>query len=198
MAGLKPPMSSPETGPTGPQREISWRSPEIFGELVLLAVVFGLAVVFLSEIRDWPKPARWLPLIAIGSSAPFWVMRLFIVLGRKKALEAGAIMDLGFRLGENPDAERRRSILFVLSVGALFIGVWALGFHIGLPLWVMLYLWVYSKTPSLIVVLIGAAFEGFLLGILDYIVNVEWFEPLFFRLISVEYPFNTWPISSNI
>ena len=178
-------------------RTISWRSPEILGELILLGVIFVLAVVYLRELPGLKEPARWLPLITIGVGAPLWVLRLRTVLSRRKAVEQGMIMDLGFRVGADPQAERKRAITFILAIAALYIGIWAVGFHIWLPLWVTVYLVTYDKVRWRTAVGIAAGFEVFVMGIPDYVLDVLWFEPLLWRLFSVDYAFNTWPIDGT-
>ena len=55
-------------------RKVSWRSPEILGELVLLAVIAVLAIVYVNDITNRVE-GRWLPFITVaiatrsGSSA---------------------------------------------------------------------------------------------------------------------------------
>ena len=190
-------MSKEPEDQQGPERSISWTSPEIVGELVLLAVVVFLAIVFVISLPDLSQPSRWLPIIAMTFAGPLVVLRLIAVVKRKRALGRGALMDIGFRVGEDPRAEVRRGAAFAVWIAGLFIGVWAIGFHIGLPLWVMAYLMRYSKLRIYGILIVGIAFVGFLFGILDYIINTDWFEPRLFRLAGVEYPFNEWPISGG-
>ena len=178
-------------------REVSFRSPEILGEIILLAVVLFFAVVYLIEMAGLRMPARYLPIITIVFAAPFWVIRVKTLFDRKKALQGGQIMDLGFRFGGDPAAEKRRAIRYIASVGVLFLSVWVFGFHVALPIWVMTYLFVFAKVRPIIILMIGATFEGLLLGVHDFIIDVPWPEPLFWRAIGVEYLFNTWPIDDT-
>lgn len=208
-------------------RQVSWTSPEIIGELVLLGAIACLAAVFLFQtvavpvgedcaagrgtpvspvscfifqsapdladrlsIPNLRLPGRWLPLIAIGIGTPLWFIRLNTVLRRRKAIEQGMIMDLGFRLGEDPEGERRRALLYFGTLILLVLVVWVFGFHIGLPLWVMGYLALWTRSPWYYALLSGLAFEAFIIGILDLTLDIFWFEPLFFRWIGVEYPLN--------
>jgi hypothetical protein len=178
-------------------RDVSWRSPEILGEVVLLAIVFFFAVAYLFELPGLKMPARYLPIITIIFAAPFWVIRVKSLFNRKKALQGGLIMDLGFRFGGDPAAEKRRAIRYIGSVAIFFLSVWLFGFHIALPVWVMTYLFVFGKVNPLIILIIGASFEGLLLGVHDFIIDVPWPEPLVWRWIGVEYLFNTWPIDDT-
>jgi hypothetical protein len=179
------------------QRQISWTSPEIFGELILLGVIMVLMIVYLTELPGLREEARWLPLIVIGLGTPLWIIRLVTILRRQKLVAAAMIMDLGFRVGADPAGERIRALRFVLSLTALYVGVWGIGFHIGLPLWVSTYLIVFSQIRVRYVSIVILGFWAFILGITDWILDIEWFEPFLFRLVNWEYPFNDWPISGT-
>ena len=128
-------------------------------------------VAYIIEMPGLKMPGRYLPIITIAFVTPFWVIRVKSLFERKKALEAGQIMDLGFRFGGDPAAEKRRAIRYISSVGLLFVAVWIFGFHIALPIWVMTYLFVFARVKPIIILLIGAAFEGLLLGIHDFIID---------------------------
>lgn len=185
-----------------PHRTVSWKSPEIVGELILLGLMALLMLGFVISIFRPPflqdalpnirLPGRWLPLVAIVTATPLWFIRLYTVLRRRKAIEQGMIMDLGFRLGEDPQGERRRAALYFGTIIALILAVWLVGFHIGLPVWVAAYLlfWTRAKWPHALAA--ALAFEAFIIGILDLTLDIFWFEPLFFRWIGVAYPFSDW------
>ena len=148
-----------------------------------------------AEALDFQRismPGRWLPLIAMTIGAPLWVIRLYTVLGRRKAIRSGMIMDLGFRLGEDPQAEKRRAALYFGSLVGLVLLVWLIGFHAGLPLWVFAYLVFWTRMWWPWALLIAAAFEAFIVGVLDMTVGIFWYEPLLFRWIGVAYPANEW------
>ena len=100
------------------------------------------------------------------------------------------IMDLGFRLGEDPAGEKRRAALYFGSILGLVLLVWFIGFHIGLPLWVMAYLLFWTRAKWYYALIAGLGFEAFIIGILDMTLDIFWFEPVFFRLIGVLYPFS--------
>ena len=190
-------MSAQQSDPNAPVKPVSWRSPEIVGEIILLAVVLGLAIYYITELPGLREPARWLPAITIVFVTPFWFIRVYALIQRKHALEKGQIMDLGFRFGGNPVAERRRALRYIGAVAALFLSVWVFGFHIALPVWVMSYLFLFAGFKPLSVIIAGSVFEGLLFGVHDFIIDVPWPEPLFWRLIQVQYLFNDWPISDT-
>ena len=192
-------MEQPQQQQPQTPRDVKWTSPEILGEIVLLAIVFGFAVYYIAELPRLPWAGRHLPIITIAVTTPFWLWRVRTLFLRKKWLQSGAIMDLGFRFGDDPVGERRRAVQYVSAVATLFIGLWVFGFHIFLPLWVMGYMFLFhkGKLNPLIIVIIGVAFEGLLLGVHDYIIDVPWPQPLFWRMIGVDYLFNDWPISET-
>ncbi len=74
-----------------------------------------------------------------------------------------------------------------MAIGALFLGVWLLGFHIGVPLWVMAYMYLFAGTNLPTILLIGTSFELFLVGVLDLVLDVDWFVPKFFEWAGFEY-----------
>jgi hypothetical protein len=190
-------MSNQSEENTPVHREISWRSPEILGEAVLLGVVLLLAITSLVEMPGLKMAGRYLPIVTLIFAAPFWFIRVKTLFDRKRLLEAGQIMDLGFRFGGNAVAEKRRAIRFITAVAVLFLSIWALGFHLALPIWVVTYLFLFAKVKPIAVLLIALAFEGLLLGVHDFIINVPWPEPLLWRMIGVEYLFNEWPVSGT-
>ena len=183
-----PGNESPETQVN--YRSASWKSPEVIGELILLGIMAALIIAFLLSLPNIRPPGRWLPLVAIGVGGPLWFIRLFTVLRRSRALNQGMIMDLGFRIGEDPEAEKRRALLYFGSLLLLVLGLWVIGFHVGLPVWVMGYLAFWTRSRWYYYLPIGLAFECFIIGILDLTLDIPWFEPLFFRWIGVEYPIN--------
>ena len=182
---------SPDTprGDAATHRRVSWRSPEILGELVLLAVIAVFAVVYVNDLTNRIE-GRWLPFITVALATPLWFIRLYTVLSRRKAIEQGMIMDLGFRLGEDPAGEKRRAALYFGSIVALVLLAWVIGFHIGLPLWVIAYLLFWTRAKWYWALVAGLGFEMFIIGILDLTLDIFWFEPLFFRWIGVMYPFS--------
>ncbi len=190
-------MSTQPEDQSATTRQISWRSPEIVGEVILLGVVFLFAVVYLLEMPGLKVAGRYLPAITIIFATPFWLIRVKSLFDRKKALQRGQIMDLGFRFGGDPIAEKRRAIRYIAAIGVLFLSVWAIGFHLALPLWVMTYLFIFAKVRPLIILIIGIAFEGLLLGVHDYIIDVPWPEPLLWRAFGIDYLFNYWPIDDT-
>lgn len=175
---------------TSEEKNISWTSIEIIGELILLGFMMILIITYLIELPDLKWAGRYLPLLAIAMGIPFWFLRVRTVLLRKGALQQGMVMDLGFKLGEDPRGEKQRAILYLSSILGLFILVWVIGFHIGLPAWVIGYLVLYAKMKWYYALIAGVGFEAFIIGILDLTIDIGWPEPVIFKLIDIAYPFN--------
>lgn len=202
---------APREAPPPTHRKVSWRSPEILGELVLLAVIALFIAVYFRRldlceslfgefsllnaracVPIGREEGQWLPMIIMAIATPLWVVRLWVVLRRRKAIEQGMIMDLGFRLGEDPAGERRRAALYFGMLVALILVIWLVGFHIGLPLWVAAYLLLWTRAKWHYALAAALAFEAFIVGVLDLTLDIFWFEPLLFRWIGVAYPFGEW------
>ena len=179
-----------ENNQSATEKNISWTSLEIIGELILLGFMLILIIAYLIELPDLKWAGRYLPLLAIGMGLPFWIFRLFTVVRRKAAMQQGMVMDLGFKLGEDPHGEKQRAILYIGSIVGLFLLVWLIGFHVGLPAWVMGYLIFYAKMKWYYASVAGIFFEAFIISILDLTIDIGWPEPFIFKLIDIAYPFN--------
>ena len=186
------------TGPNGeqtPQKDVHWYSPEIAGEVVLLAFVVILMIAFaldafsLISDRGYSRAEGGvvLPILTIGFGLPFLLMRLRTVLLRKRRMQRGMIMDLGFRLGEDPAGERRRALGYISGIAALFIGIWLIGFHLAIPLWVATLLRRNARAAWWVIGLICLLFLTFLFGIMDYIIDTPWGVPVLFDLVGLDY-----------
>jgi hypothetical protein len=177
------------------QRGVSWFTPQIAGEAVLLLFVVILMVAFaldayhLISSRGYARAEGGvvLPILTIGFTLPFLLLRVRTVLLRKRRMNAGMIMDLGFRVGEDPAGERRRALGYIVGIAALFIGIWLIGFHIAIPVWVAALLRRNANVRWPIIVLICALFLSFIFGIMDYIIDTPWGDPVLFQLVGLEY-----------
>ncbi|MEK9658729.1 MAG: hypothetical protein VW450_02120 [Chloroflexota bacterium] len=185
------------TQPTGDNKErnVSWFTPEIAGEVVLLLFVLILMIAFAHDAyglisdRGYARAEGGvvLPILTIGFGLPFFILRARTVITRKKRLEKGMIMDLGFRVGEDPAGERRRAVNYVVSIAALFAGIWLIGFHIAIPVWVTLLLRRNANASWLSIAIICVIFLVFLFGVMDYIIDTPWDVPMLFNLVGLDY-----------
>jgi hypothetical protein len=152
-------------------------SLELFGELVLLAVVGGLFVYLFIQSLEWPLGSALMPWIAVGIGAPFWIYRVLVLLARAREAPS-EIMDIGFRTGGDPTGERARFLRIGLFILGLYVGIWLFGFHVALPLGVLLYVRVYGQLSWLASLSVGLIFLALLVGVYDRLLNATWHEPL--------------------
>jgi hypothetical protein len=162
-------------------------SLEIMGEAVLLAGVGGFFIYVLVLSFDWNLGAALTPLIAVGIGMPFLILRIIYVARvwrgvQGETMSAGEIMDVGFRIGADPKAERQRFIKIIAAIAILYLGLWLVGFHIMLPLWTFVYMYLVGKARFIWSALVTLLFVAIIVGVYDYLLGVIWSEPLLFRL----------------
>lgn len=165
-----------------------WVSLEVLGELVLLAIVALFFGYFLVMSFSWPEGSALLPRIAVVAGAPFWFVRLFTVISRRKE-KAGTIMDLGFTVGADPQAEAKRFARIIGAIAVLIIGIWLIGFHIFVPLWVFGYLVLFASIRVWWAAAWGLAFVAFIYSVFDALIVTRWPDPLLFVLFGLDYFF---------
>jgi hypothetical protein len=119
-------------------------SLELFGEMVLLALVGGFLVYLFIESLQWQLGSALMPWITVAIGAPFWVYRVLVLILRARE-EQGQIMDIGFRSGDDPTGERARFFRIALFILGLYLGIWLFGFHVALPLGILLYVRLYGQ-----------------------------------------------------
>lgn len=173
---------------------ISW---EILGEVILLATVAAFVVYMFLESMGWLGGRRWTlgaaltPWISIAITVPFLIIRIAHVVRMgvwarhvPAAVSANAILDVGFRLGADPQAEARRFVRIIVAIGILYLGIWLVGFHITVPLWVFGYMYWYGNTRPVWSISMGLFFLALVWGLYDYLLDSPWNEPVLFRLFS--------------
>jgi len=152
-------------------------SLELFGEMVLLALVGGFLVYLFIESLQWQLGSALMPWIAVGIGAPFWVYRVLVLILRAREAQ-GQIMDIGFRTGSDATGERARFLRIALFILGLYLGIWLFGFHVALPLGILLYVRVYGQLSWLGSLCVGLIFLALLVGVYDRLLNATWHEPL--------------------
>jgi hypothetical protein len=152
-------------------------SLELFGELVLLAVVGGFFVYLFIQSLAWPLGSALMPWIAVGIGAPFWVYRVLVLIMRARE-ESTEIMDIGFRTGADPTGEKTRFFRIAGFVLGLYLGIWLFGFHVALPLGILIYVRVYGQLSWGGSLFVGIMFLALLVGVYDRLLNATWHEPL--------------------
>jgi len=154
---------------------------------VLLGITGFIFLAFLIQSFWWPAGSVLLPRVAVIAGLPFLVVRAVSVI-RHRSDPVGQIMDLGFTVGKDPAAERRRFGLLMGAVVGLLVSIWLVGFHFAIPLWVLGYLrlgnirWVWALFWAV-------AFESFIYGVFDMVIITPWPQPVLFSLLGVDYFF---------
>jgi hypothetical protein len=156
---------------------------EIAGEMILLAAVAGFFLYLFVPSLDWPWGARLVPQLAVIIGTPFLVIRVIHILRilfwsrGVEAVTPGQIMDMGFRIGDDPKGEAKRWIRILSAIGLLYLAIWLVGFHIALPLWVFVYMVWFGKANLFLAGCIAVLFLGLIVGVYDYLIRVPWHDP---------------------
>jgi len=161
-------------------------SLEIIGEMILLSAVAGFFIYIGVSALNWQFSAILTPAIAIVIGTPFLIWRIIHVIRmgfwvHNTEVTQSQIMDIGFRVGQDRKGERQRFIRIFVAIGVLYAGIWILGFHITLPLWIFGYMYWFGKVRFVWAALIGLMFLGFIVGIYDMLLGAYWNEPLLFE-----------------
>ena len=155
-------------------------SLELFGEIVLLALVGAFLVYLFLESLEWQLGSALMPWIAVGIGAPFWIYRVLVLVLRAREAH-GWIMDVGFRSGDDPAGERARFFRISLFILGLYLGIGLFGFHIALPLATVIYVRAYGQLSWLAALCVGLFFLALLVGVYDRLLNATWHEPWAYR-----------------
>lgn len=145
--------------------------------MVLLALVGGFLLYFFIQSLEWPLGSALMPWIAVGIGVPFWVYRVLVLMMRAHE-RSTEIMDIGFRMGADPTGEKARFFRIVLFIFGLYLGIWLFGFHVALPLGILIYVRVYGKMSWVGSLCAGLMFLALLVGVYDRLLNATWHEPL--------------------
>jgi TctA family transporter len=160
-------------------------------EALFLTATFALFIYFIGASRQWPLSAALLPRVVSGAGLLFLTGYLFqrISQANGKVSAAGRILDIGFRDSDLSAQEMSRRILRVVgSLAALLAGVWLLGFHVTIPLYLLVYCTVFGGMRWWSALMVAAGFEIFIVGVYDLLVHVVWNEPLLLKLAGIATP----------
>jgi hypothetical protein len=161
-------------------------------EALFLGGNFALFIYFIVASRQWPLSAALLPRMVSGAGLVFLTCYLIqrIRYGTQKIHEGGRILDIGFRDSDLTYEEISQRVLRVVgSMAALLAGVWLVGFHITIPLYLLVYCTVYGGMRWWNALIVAAGFEVFIVGVYDLLVHVIWNEPLLLKMASIAGPF---------
>lgn len=168
------PSESPELSPSeevAKSRSITERALEA----VLMLFAGVLFIYMLSESLRWSSGVALLPRLAAGFGLVMLVVYIVSKFRAKPSTASPAqIMDLGFDEHEDAAEMRSRTLRFVITTAALFVGVWLIGFHIAIPVYVFLYLITFGKTRWWWALIAAASFEAFMILAYDVVTRQAW------------------------
>jgi hypothetical protein len=148
-------------------------------EIILMAFCAVLFVFMLAESNKWSSGVALLPRIASGFGLivlAVYAMQRFRPRGR------GQIMDMGFdEEGLARSVVIERTLRFVLTTAAFFAAIWLIGFHVAVPIYMVLYLTVYGKVRWWAAVLAAVGFQIFMIVAYDIVIRTTWPEPVIRR-----------------
>lgn len=148
-------------------------------EGILITFCAVLFIFMLNESQRWSFGVALLPRIA---SAAGLIILVAYTIDRFRPRGRGPsaqIMDLGFDEGGLDRATViSRTLRFVLTTGALFAGVWLIGFHVAVPIYVVAYLIVYGRMSWWGAALCALGFELFMVIMYDVVIRQAWPEPV--------------------
>ncbi|HWP59973.1 MAG TPA: tripartite tricarboxylate transporter permease [Candidatus Acidoferrales bacterium] len=148
----------------------------------------GLFAYFVVASQQWPASAALLPRMVGGIGL---LLLMIFVVQRLWPPAAGAaaatrILDIGFRDSElDPKEVSKRIFRVVGSMGGLVAGVWLVGFHITIPLFLFSYCTAFGGMKRLNALIVAAVFEVFMIGVYDRLVHVVWNEPVLLRMLGI-------------
>ncbi len=151
-------------------------SLEVFGEIVLLLLVGGFFIYLFIQSLQWPLGSALMPWITVSIGFPFWLYRLLVLFVRAGDAP-GQIMDIGFRTGGDPTGERARFFQICFFIVGLYLAIWLFGFHIALPVGMLLYLRVYGQVSWWWSFGVALLFLALIIGVYDRLLGATWHEP---------------------
>jgi hypothetical protein len=136
-----------------------------------------LFLFMLAESTKWSAGVALLPRIA--SVFGLVVLVVYGVQRFRPGSAQGQIMDMGFDEG---GLERstviERTLRFVLTTAAFFAAIWLIGFHVAVPIYMVLYLIIYGKVRWWAALLWAVGFLLFMIVAYDIVIRSSWPEPV--------------------
>lgn len=172
-----------------PEPELRTRTVtlELVGEAILLLFVAGLFTAMFIQSFSWPLGAALAPRIAIIGGTPFLLLRVthlvrVLLRSRQSNVAVSQIMDSGFRLDGDPQVVRQRLLRGIAAIVALYVGIWVIGFHIMVPLWVFVYMYFIGKARFVWAAAWSFIFAVVIVWVYGQLLLTLWHDPLLFRL----------------
>ena len=144
--------------------------------VIFLGLVFGF---FLYRAGEWTYLAARLPRLAAWAGVVVLLLFVGQALFLRRPGATRNILDIGrTHTDVATQVILRRTIKAVATTVGLVLGVWILGFQIGLPGYVLLYMLFFAKVPKWLPFLFAAAFVALIYGFFDRVIHVTWTDPV--------------------
>ena len=145
-------------------------------------LLLGVCVYFLIASFEWVLESALFPRTA--SIAGLTLLSLYFLSrvfrqGESDDEEGPQLMDIGRMRSDLPPSVMRRR--FVQSAGmlvALVGSIWLFSFHVAIPIYVFLYLWLVGRVRPWIAVLPAILLEALLIGFYDRLLYTNWHTPI--------------------
>jgi len=159
-------------------KRINW---PLLVEFFVLLLLLGIFVFMWIESADWPLGAALFPRVAaaLGALAIIaFATQLAWRLRNSETVVEGRILDLQWSTGDT-DARtlKKRALIIMASIGALWLGVWLLGFHVAIPLYLFSQLVLLGNCRWWSATLVALAALGIIVGVYDELLQVSWNQP---------------------
>jgi hypothetical protein len=146
-------------------------------EVLLMGFCAAIFVFMLAESMKWSAGVALLPRIA--STFGLIVLSVYAVQRFRPHRGQGQIMDMGFdEEGLERSVVIERTLRFVLTTGTLFAAIWLIGFHVAVPIYMVLYLMIYGKLRWWAAGLWALGFLVFMVVAYDIVIRSTWPEPV--------------------
>jgi hypothetical protein len=150
-------------------------------EFFVLLLLLGVFVFMWIESADWPLGAALFPRLAavLGVLAIIaFATQLLWRLRCSATFVEGRILDLPWSTGDT-DARtvKQRAYVIVASIGGLWLGVWLVGFHVAIPVYLFSQLVLLGNCRWWSATLVALAALGIIIGVYDELLQVSWNQP---------------------
>jgi hypothetical protein len=158
----------------------------LFVEFVVLLLLLGIFIFMWVESAHWPLGAALFPRVAavLGALAIIaFAIQLVWRLRSSATVVEGRILDLQWSTGDT-DARtlKKRAFVIVASIGGLWLGVWLLGFHVAIPVYLFSQLVLLGNCRWWSATLVALAGLAIIIGVYDKLLQVSWNQPAILAL----------------
>lgn len=160
----------------------------LLAEGLFLLFVGACFAYLLIASRQWQAGAALVPTIIGALGLPLLVIHIGqrILSTRRTAAQRAQILDIGFTDSDlDPNVAQRRLLRFVGWSAGLVLGIWLVGFHVTVPVYLFGYLMLYGQVRWWAALATAIAFEAVLIGLYDEVLHSAWNDPLIQRWLGM-------------